>query len=148
MFSSFSIFPKGLLSLVQVITSYLVDVPPDLKDFFIIQIALVSLYRVTFGRSIIWPFNLSTCEVIRPNLVQIIVSSRFFFYHFFFYLSLFDLIMTCCSKGTTHTRWRIYGTLLYSPHHVPGATAAPMSHLFFFFFFFFIKKPFNLTLKN
>ena len=29
----------------------------------------------------------------------------------------------CYRKGTTHTRWTIYRTLLYSRHYVPGETA-------------------------
>jgi len=62
---------------------------------------------------------------------------RFCFF-VFFYLSLFDMIMTCYTKGPTHTRWRIYRTLLYSPHHVFGAT--DVTSLFFFFFIFGWRK--------
>ena len=40
--------------------------------------------------------------------------------------------LKCYNKGTTHTRWRIYTTQLYSPHHVRGATTDLMLHLPFF----------------
>ena len=40
----------------------------------------------------------------------------------------------CCNKRTTHARWRIHRTLLYSRHHVSGASADLMLHLPFFFF--------------
>ena len=36
--------------------------------------------------------------------------------------------MKCYNKGTTHARWRIYTTQLYSPHHVRGATTDLMLH--------------------
>ena len=44
-----------------------------------------------------------------------------------------QLYAKCYRQGTTHARWRIHRTLLYSRHHVAGATADMMLQYDFVF---------------
>ena len=76
-FSFFSMFQKACFLWFKLLRHILFMLLRILKASFLIQIALVSFSRVTFGRSIIWLFNSSTCEVIRPKLFKTVSLVEF-----------------------------------------------------------------------
>ena len=77
MFSFFSMFQKACFLWFKLLRHILFMLFRILKASFLIQIAFVSFSRVTFGRSIIWLFNSSTCEVIRPKLFKTVSLVEF-----------------------------------------------------------------------